>query len=190
MGTVYEATDTALERRVAAKVIRQDLVGSAEAAQRFQREARATAAFAHPNVVTVHDVGVATGTRAFLVMELLNGTNLRDAVAQNGRLPAARTVEILRGVCAAVDAAHARQLVHRDLKPENIFLAQSPTGETPKVLDFGIAKFVSAEAAQRPRPPRAPCWARGDTCHRNNYAAGPSSRRGICGRLGSSPTRC
>ncbi len=147
MGTVYEATDTALERRVAAKVIRADLVGSTEAAQRFQREARATAAFAHPNVVTVHDVGVATGTRAFLVMELLSGTNLRDLITRDGPLTASRTVDILRSVCAAVEAAHARQLVHRDLKPENIFLARSPTGETPKVLDFGIAKFISAQAA-------------------------------------------
>ena len=150
MGTVYEATDTALERRVAAKVIREDLVGSAEAAERFQREARATAAFAHPNVVTVHDFGVAAGTRAFLVMELLAGTNLRDAITRDGRLPAARTLEILRSVCAAVDAAHEQQLVHRDLKPENIFLTGSATGETAKVLDFGIAKFVSS-----PRSPEA-----------------------------------
>ena len=146
MGTVYEATDTALERRVAAKLIRDDLVGSVDAAARFQREARATAAFAHPNVVTVHDFGVAADARAFLVMELLAGTNLRDAIARDGRLPAARTVEIMRSVCAAVDAAHEQQLVHRDLKPENIFLAQSRTGETPKVLDFGIAKFVSSAA--------------------------------------------
>jgi tRNA A-37 threonylcarbamoyl transferase component Bud32 len=145
MGTVYEATDTALDRRVAAKVIRENLVGSAEAAQRFQREARATAAFAHPNVVTIHDVGVATGTRAFLVMELLTGTNLRDMITQDGLLSPARTVKILRSVSAAVDAAHARRLVHRDLKPENVFLAHSPTGETPKVLDFGIAKFVSSD---------------------------------------------
>jgi len=150
MGTVYEATDTALERRVAAKLIRDDLVGSEEAAARFQREARATATFAHPNVVTVHDFGVAADSRAFLVMELLVGTNLRDAIDRDGRLPAARTVEILRSVCAAVDAAHAQQLVHRDLKPENIFLAQSQTGEIAKVLDFGIAKFLSS-----PLPPEA-----------------------------------
>ena len=145
MGTVYEATDTALERRVAAKLIRDDLVGHEEAAARFQREARATATFAHPNVVTVHDFGVAADSRAFLVMELLVGTNLRDAIDRDGRLPAARTVEILRSVCAAVDAAHAQQLVHRDLKPENIFLAQSQTGEIAKVLDFGIAKFLSSQ---------------------------------------------
>lgn len=147
MGTIYETTDTALERRVAVKLIRNELVGSADAAARFRREARATAAFTHPNVVTVYDFGVAVDSRAFLVMELLSGTNLRDEITRHGRLPAARTVDIMRGVSAAVDAAHGQQLVHRDLKPENIFLAGSPTGETAKVLDFGIAKFVSSARA-------------------------------------------
>ncbi len=147
MGTVYAATDTELDRRVAAKVIRETLVGSADAADRFRREARATAAFAHPNVVTVHDVGVADGTGAFLVMELLEGMNLREALERHGPLETPRTLAILRGVCAAVEAAHDEQLVHRDLKPENIFLTETRDGETAKVLDFGIAKFLSAPPA-------------------------------------------
>lgn len=142
MGTVYEATDTALERRVAVKVIRDDLVDSREAAERFRREARAAAAFTHPNVVTVHDFGLAQGIHAFLVMELLEGTTLREQLRQEGRLDAPRTLEILRGVCAAVDVAHRKKLIHCDLKPENIFLAQGETGEITKVLDFGIAKFL------------------------------------------------
>jgi tRNA A-37 threonylcarbamoyl transferase component Bud32 len=142
MGTVYEATDTALERRVAVKVIREDLLGSEQAAERFRMEARATASFAHPNVVTVYDFGVASGTGAFLVMELLNGGTLREELLQKKRLTALRTLEVLRGVCSAVEAAHRRKLIHRDLKPENIFLARSEAGEIPKVLDFGIAKFV------------------------------------------------
>jgi tRNA A-37 threonylcarbamoyl transferase component Bud32 len=153
MGTVYEATDRSLERRVAVKVIREDWVGSEEAAQRFQREARAAAGFAHANVVTVHDYGVEAGRRAFLVMELLKGVTLRDELKRRTRLEPSRTVGIFRGVCAAVEAAHHRQLIHRDLKPENIFLARSEgadrAGETVKVLDFGIAKFLpsSADAA-------------------------------------------
>jgi serine/threonine-protein kinase len=87
MGTVYAASDALLERRVAVKVIREDLVGSAEAAERFRREARAAASFAHPNVVTVHDFGVASGTRAFLVMEILEGVTLRDRLRAQNRLP-------------------------------------------------------------------------------------------------------
>lgn len=145
MGAVYEAVDTALERRVAVKVIRDDLVGSMEAAERFRREARAAASFTHPNVVTVHDFGVAAGTRAFLVMELLEGLTLREELKRQKRFEPPRTVAILRGVCEAVEAAHRRLLVHRDLKPDNIFLVRAETGEIPKVLDFGIAKFLPTD---------------------------------------------
>jgi serine/threonine protein kinase len=144
MGAVYEATDRTLTRRVAVKVIREDRLDSPGATQRFQREARAAAAFAHPNVATVYDYGVEAGRRAFLVMELLQGSTLRDELQCRKRLTAARTIRIFRGVCSAVDAAHGRHLIHRDLKPENIFLAQSGDGgnEVVKVLDFGIAKFL------------------------------------------------
>jgi len=144
MGAVYEATDSALERRVAVKVIREDLAGTPEAAERFGREARAAASFTHPNVVTVYDFGVDGGTRAFLVMELLEGTTLREELQREKQLDAKRVVAILRGVCAAVDAAHRRQLIHRDLKPENIFMTRGEAVEIPKVLDFGIAKFIPA----------------------------------------------
>lgn len=147
MGTVYEAADSGLERRVAVKVLREHLAESDEAARRFKLEARAAAGFAHPNVVTVHDYGVAEGRRAFLVMELLEGATLRDELKRRSRLEADRTVEVFRGVCAAVDAAHRRQIIHRDLKPENIFLARAEgfdkPGETVKVLDFGIAKILA-----------------------------------------------
>lgn len=142
MGTVYEASDTALERCVALKVVRDDLLGSAEAAERFRREARAAAAFTHPNVVTVYDFGLTVGNRAFLVMELLRGATLRGELRKETRLAAPRTLAILRGVCAAIEAAHKRDLVHRDLKPENIFLARGDSQEIAKVLDFGVAKLV------------------------------------------------
>jgi serine/threonine-protein kinase len=143
MGTVYEAADTALDRRVAVKVIREDLVGSASAADRFRLEARAAAGFSHPNVVTIHDFGVARETRAFLVMELLRGATLREEMREARRLAPARTVAILRDLAAAVDAAHARQLVHRDLKPENVFLAGDAKDQV-KLLDFGLAKFLAS----------------------------------------------
>jgi serine/threonine-protein kinase len=146
MGTVYEANDSALERRVAVKLIRDDWVDSIDAVQRFRREARAAAGFAHPNVVTIYDYGVDGETRAFLVMELLKGGTLRDELHRHKRLPPSRIVQIFRGVCAAVEAAHQRDLIHRDLKPENIFIAAGVEGttETIKVLDFGLAKFLPA----------------------------------------------
>jgi hypothetical protein len=143
MGAVYEALDTELERRVAVKLIRSDLLASPEAAVRFKREAKAAASFSHPNVVTIYDFGVAEDQRAYLVMELLHGCTLRQELRQRGHLPAARALEILRGACAAVEAAHRRRLLHRDLKPENIFLAHVEGLETAKVLDFGVVKPIA-----------------------------------------------
>jgi hypothetical protein len=141
MGTVYAASDAGLRRQVAVKLIREELVGSADAAERFRREAQASAGFAHPNVVTVHDFGVATGTRAFLVMELLEGESLRQRLRQRGCLDTAAVLDVMRGVTAALDVAHRQDLIHRDLKPENIFLARVGEGEAAKILDFGLAKF-------------------------------------------------
>jgi eukaryotic-like serine/threonine-protein kinase len=147
MATVYVALDTTLERRVAIKLIRPDLIGSPGAAERFQREARAAAAFSHPNVVTVHDFGVA-GTHAFLVMELLDGPTLRHALRVAQPVPPERALAILRNVAAAVDAAHQRHIVHRDLKPENICLVLHGAVESAKVLDFGIARFLTQQGSE------------------------------------------
>jgi hypothetical protein len=144
MGTVYAALDATLNRHVAAKVLREEFAGP-EAAERFQSEARLAATLAHPNVVTVHDFGVTASGRAFFIMELLDGVTLREELARGGRLPPARASSILRGVCAAVEAAHNRQLIHRDLKPENIFLCRTTgASDMVKILDFGIAKALEA----------------------------------------------
>lgn len=143
MGTVYAASDISLERRVAVKVIRENLVGSAETAERFRQEARAAASFAHPNVVTVYDFGVAAGTRPFLVMEFLEGLTMRERLRLQKRFSPASILTILDEVGAALGAAHRRHLVHRDIKPENIFLATIESGEIAKMLDFGLAKVVS-----------------------------------------------
>jgi tRNA A-37 threonylcarbamoyl transferase component Bud32 len=145
MGTVYEGFDTGLGRRVAVKVIRDDLLGSALAADRFRLEARLAAGFSHPNVVVVHDYGIAREMRAFLVMELLHGISLRDELLARKRLDPERTLAILRDLASAVDAAHGRNLVHRDLKPENVFLAGEARDEV-KLLDFGLAKSLAADA--------------------------------------------
>jgi serine/threonine-protein kinase len=145
MGTVYEAVDTGLSRRVAVKVIREDLLGSALAADRFRLEARVAASFSHPNVVVVHDFGIAGETRPFLVMELLHGISLREALRAQRRLDPERSLAILRDLASAVDAAHARSLVHRDLKPENVFLAGEASDQI-KLLDFGLAKPLAANA--------------------------------------------
>lgn len=147
MGTVYKATDTSLERAVAVKLIRDELVTSSDAAERFKREAKAAASFAHPNLVIVHDFGVDSDTRVFLVMELLEGFTLRQRLEQQKKFAPQQIWHVLGGVCAGLEAAHERGLVHRDLKPENIFLAQGSEGEVTKILDFGLAKFLVSPSA-------------------------------------------
>lgn len=142
MGVVYAAMDRSLDRDVAVKLLREDLVGSRDTVDRFQREARISASFSHPHVVRIYDFGIAAESRAFLVMERLHGRTLRDAILDDGVFGRDRLLDVFEAVCDAVGAAHRRQLVHRDLKPENVFLAHDDGRETPKVLDFGIAKPV------------------------------------------------
>jgi serine/threonine-protein kinase len=142
MGAVYVAMDRALERPVAVKVIRDDVTSPLDLDSRFRREARAAASFAHPHVVRVYDFGVERSGRPFLVMELLEGNTLRERLAPGAPMDRTDVLQILRGVCSALAAAHARALVHRDLKPENIYLQRHATGVVPKVLDFGLAKAL------------------------------------------------
>jgi tRNA A-37 threonylcarbamoyl transferase component Bud32 len=143
MGAVYRASDHALDRKVAVKVVRSDLMGNLEASERFQTEARLAAALSHPNVVTVHDFGVAASGHAYLVMELLDGWTLREALRRAAPFSHERALHLLKGITGAVEAAHRRQLVHRDLKPENIFVVATAEGELVKVLDFGIARSLA-----------------------------------------------
>lgn len=143
MATVYAALDTLLDRRVAIKLVGAHLGNLPGAVERFQREARAAAGFNHPNVVTVFDYGV-SGSQAFLVMELLNGRTLRDALDREAPLPASRALPLLRELADAIEAAHDRRIVHRDLKPENVYLVPHGAGERAKVLDFGLARILTS----------------------------------------------
>ena len=148
MGAVYRATHLQLERAVALKGIRTELLASPSAAERFRREAIAVARLRHPHIVTVHDYGVTADAGAYLVMELLEGHSLRDELAASARLDVQTALAIAAQVCAAVAAAHRAGVVHRDLKPENIFLERRDEGLAVKVVDFGLAKL---EAAVRSR---------------------------------------
>jgi predicted ATPase/serine/threonine protein kinase len=148
MGTVYRARHVQLERPVALKVLRSELLAEPSMAERFRREAVAVARLRHPNIVTVHDYGLAPGIGAYLVLELLEGRLLRDELTEHRRLDTPTTLAILGQVCAAVEAAHRAGVVHRDLKPDNVFLERRATGRgseanapLAKVLDFGLAKL-------------------------------------------------
>jgi serine/threonine protein kinase len=135
MGEVFVATDTVLARRVALKRLSPALTDDEPARARFFREARALARINAPNVVAVFDAG--GDGDPYLVMELIEGTTLRDEM-RAGRLAPERATAIAAGVAAGLAAAHAQGVIHRDVKPSNIFLTAS--GE-PKVGDFGIARI-------------------------------------------------
>ena len=140
MGAVYRARDMRLDRQVAVKVVRPELLEDNDARRRFRREAQLVARLQHPGIVAVFDFGTLSGGGAYLVMELVRGEDLRRVLHREGRLEPARAVRILAAVCAAIEAAHHEGVLHRDLKPENIVL---PGGDlAAKVLDFGVAKLV------------------------------------------------
>jgi predicted Ser/Thr protein kinase len=140
MGAVFRARDMRLERDVAVKVVRADLVTDAESRARFQREAQIVARLQHPAIVTVFDYGSLPDGAAFLVMEFIRGEDLRHLLRREKTLAPGRAIELLTGIAFGVDAAHRAGVLHRDLKPENILLPSD--GGNPKVLDFGIAKIT------------------------------------------------
>jgi eukaryotic-like serine/threonine-protein kinase len=152
MGTVYRARHVLIDRPVAIKVLNQRFVEDEAARTRFRREARAAGRLQHTNAVTVTDFGESHDGYVYIVMELLEGRTLRDVLAKEAPLDAARSVSLMMQISAAVAAAHEAGIIHRDLKPANIFIVQR--AEVPavvKVLDFGIAK-LAAESLEEDEP--------------------------------------
>ena len=143
MATVYVARDERLDRLVALKVMHPHLAESEDFVARFRREARAAARIHHPGVVAVYDQGVVSG-QGFLVMELIEGTNLRALLSAQGAFTIEQTLRYVSDILQALHAAHRVGVVHRDIKPENILVP--PEGPV-RVADFGLARAAS-EASQ------------------------------------------
>lgn len=144
-GVVYRAWNRKLDQAVALKLLRRDVVGVKQH-RRFEREAKALAAVAHPNIVAVLDCGVSDAV-PYLVLELLEGQSLAEALRQHGRFELERAEVVLRELLSGLAYVHASGLVHRDLKPGNVFLQRRPDGrEQVKLLDFGLAKFMEPGA--------------------------------------------
>ncbi len=142
MGAVFEAIDTATDRRVAVKLMRAKFAGDAKVAARFSQEAHLSTMIQHDNICEVMDVGEESDGTPYFVMPLLEGRTLADAI-KDGPLPTAKAASIATRVLAALGAAHRNQVVHRDLTPRNIFLMET---EDVRLLDFGISKILSQES--------------------------------------------
>ena len=139
MATIYEGLDTRLDRKVAVKIMHPHLAQDEQFVERFIREAKASAALSHPNIVSVQDQGWnQNGTPAvFLVMELVEGHTLREYLNEQGALSVASGIQFLLPVLSALSAAHKLGIVHRDIKPDNILISKE--GRI-KIADFGLAK--------------------------------------------------
>jgi serine/threonine-protein kinase len=145
MGCVYKAFDRDLGRTVAIKTLHGIDQLQPHTLARFRREAQAASRVVHPNLVIIYSYGAHRDT-PYIVMEYLSGRSLAAEIAE-GPLSVERTADVLVAACAGAYAAHRANVVHRDLKPGNIFLARTPMGETPKILDFGISRVGGDDAS-------------------------------------------
>ncbi|MBK7994934.1 MAG: serine/threonine protein kinase [Blastocatellia bacterium] len=144
MGAVYEGQHLLLDRRVAIKVLQQNMANDEQAASRFIREAKASARIEHSNAVTIYDFGVLQEGSAYLVMEFIKGRSLRQVLIDRVPVRPDQIIDWMIQVCNVVEVAHAQGIIHRDLKPENVMLKESADGSLMvKVVDFGLAKITS-----------------------------------------------
>lgn len=146
MGVVYRATQMALNRSVALKVMDPRFAEDPTFRERFRRESQQAAALDHPNVITIHEAGE-EGGRLFVSMRLVEGVDLRQLLDTVGPLKPPRALSILAQVGAALDAAHAKGLVHRDVKPANILVEQRAGSEVAYLSDFGLVKRIGIDPA-------------------------------------------
>jgi serine/threonine protein kinase len=146
MGMVFESRQLSLDRRVAVKVLLAPLAMDREIVERFQREAKAASNIGHSGIVQVIDMGYMKEGPPFMVMELLQGEDLRMRLKRDGAMDAPEAIPIVLQLCDALQAAHDMGIVHRDLKPDNIFLVpRKGKGPVAKILDFGLSKLKSAD---------------------------------------------
>jgi hypothetical protein len=148
MATVHRAHDRRLGRRVAVKLLADNLAGDDEIRKRFMREARLAAKLEHPNVVQVFDVGEDDG-RPYIVMEYLDGGTLDDQLQRHKGLSPTSGLRLLSQMCDGLGHAHRKRLVHRDIKPQNLLLRKSDG--CLKIADFGIAR-AAEETTRLTRP--------------------------------------
>ncbi|HET6612980.1 MAG TPA: serine/threonine-protein kinase [Kofleriaceae bacterium] len=194
-GSVFRAHHPLIGKLVAIKVLAPRLSADPEMVSRFIAEARAVNQIRHRNIIDIFGFGQLPDGRHYYVMEHLDGHPLDEVLDARGRLPVEEAVPILRGIARALDAAHQAGIAHRDLKPENVFLVDEDDGMRPVLLDFGIAKLLTADQPQTHKtatgaPIGTPYYMSPEQCrgrrvdHRTDiYALGVVAFRMITGEL-------
>ena len=133
MSVIYKAIDRALGRTVAIKILRPSLTKDPSFLEKFRQEARSVANLSHPNIVTVHDVG-SDGPTHYIVMEMVEGTDLKKIIRENNALPLERALDLAIQICAGVGYAHRSGLVHADVKPQNILVTPQDVCQSGLIL--------------------------------------------------------
>jgi predicted Ser/Thr protein kinase len=150
MGVVYKVRQVPIGRIVAMKVLSQEMAGDPNWVMRFEREARASSQLQHPNTIRMFDFGKTREGRLFMTMEFLDGRSLREVIADDAPLDAARVLKVLVQCCASLGEAHAAGIIHRDIKPDNVFLlSMGGAPDFVKLLDFSVAKLLQENDGMR-----------------------------------------
>src|SRR5262245_5633615 len=143
MATIYAARHLVINRPVAIKVLLPQFAAEMECVEHFVNEGRAAGTLGHPNIVESTDMGVMADGTPYLVLELLDGVSLDQAIRNGGRFSVARAAHVARQIASALAMAHAHGIIHRDLKSDNVFLVDRPgASDYVKVFDFGISKHL------------------------------------------------
>ena len=139
MAVVYKGKDRLLNRFIAIKILRPEFTKDASFVENFKRESQAAAGLSHPNIVSVYDVGK-EGNINYIVMELVEGRNLSNIIAEDAPLDYRTVIDLTKQVASALRIAHKNKIIHRDVKPHNIMVTSDGVA---KLADFGIAKAVN-----------------------------------------------
>ena len=181
MGDVFLAWQASMHRRVAIKVVSQEVMVRQGVLERFRREAHLTASLRSPHTVATFDYGSLPNGMQYFAMEYIPGRTLADVLATEGPIPVWQAVELLQQVCLSLEEAHDTGIVHRDLKPGNVMVTAVGKGQqTAKVLDFGIAKVVGPEAQTLTETGCCRGYARVHESRTGSWAGGKPGDRRVC----------
>jgi serine/threonine protein kinase len=147
MGKVYKAKHLLMNRLVAIKVLRKDVIATTDTLKRFRVEAQAASALSLPNILAVYDFGISADGQAYMVMDYLDGRGLNDILEKEGKLSVQRALPIFIQICQGLEHAHAKGIIHRDIKPGNIMIVKwEGQDDFVKIVDFGIAKLLNEDS--------------------------------------------